>query len=163
MLKKIKYCIVVVIIGSFFCSQSPLRAIAKRIFTIESSQKALVLLKKIESTFEEALRHMLLAVLGYAKILDQQKNVWQGVEDLLGKMPLEIAILQEKINLLEKDNNDYTELINELFKLLNQMTNQVQMYSDYLKNIDAGLLKILEQQQSAQALVNNLSQLCEKY
>ena len=144
----------------FFCNKST-KALTTKLFTIDSSQNALVLLKKIESTSEEALRHLLLSLLGYQKILQAQNDVWQGVENLLQTIPVEIAQLQEKIETLAKDNNDYTELVNQLFSLLNQMTTQVQTYSDYLKTVDGGLLTIIQQQQNAQALIDDLATLCE--
>lgn len=143
-------------ISSFFIYQK-----TYGIFTIQSSQKALVIIKSIESKLVETLRYLLLAITGYQVVLQDQKEIWAQVKIVLTNAPVEIETILIKLKTIEKDNDNYTELINKLFGLLNQMTMGVEMYSAYMKTLDQGIIDLSEAQKKASGLVMNIQTLCE--
>jgi hypothetical protein len=142
----------------FFCIDKKMHGL----FTLESSQNALVSLKAIQVKLVEVLRYLLLASTGYQAILDDQKNIWGQVKVMLTEVPVEIEKIIIKLRIVEKDNQDYVQLINQLFLLLNQMTAGVEMYSTYLSSLDQGILKVLEAQKQAAQLVATMNDFCQQ-
>jgi hypothetical protein len=142
---------------SFFCVESGFTR-----FTIDSSQKALVALKAIQEKFVIALRYMKLSIQGYQVIMQDQKQMWLYIQDYLQNIPLEIEKIVYKIKIVEKDNQDYEELINQLFILLNKMNEGISMYSEYMSTIDAGLIQLLEKQKDALHQVEEYQEFCNQ-
>ena len=131
------------------------------IFTIESSQNALLLLKDANQKTIEALKYMLFSVKDSKVIFYEQAEVWFEFEKHLRKIPEEVAEIILKIKTLEKENENYELLLNKLFILLNNMDKGIEMYSDYMKVFDSKVKILLERQKNSLEGVSEYMKFCD--
>ncbi len=153
-----RFLLVCFLVSLLFCFQ---KKIYTR-FTIDSSQKALVALKAIQEKFVIALRYMKYSIQGYQVIMQDQKQMWQYIQEYLQNVPVEIEKIIYKIKIIEKDNKEYEDLINQLFIMLNKMNEGISMYSEYMSTIDEGLMNLLEKQKSALYQVQQYQEFCNQ-
>ena len=131
------------------------------VFTIESSQNALGLLKSAHEKIVESLRYMLLSIKDYKSIFYEQEEAWSLFEIALKKTPEEMKQLVLKIKTLEKSNENYELLLNRLFEMLNKMEEGIDIYSEYMTNIDNQIKLLLKKQEEALVEANKYMRFCD--